>query len=299
MRRAVALFVIIGVGATSMAVRAWQQPGAGAEKKIEVEKLQDNLFVLRGGGGNTAVFVRSEGVTVVDTKLPGWGQPILAAIRNLTDKPVTTIINTHTHGDHVSGNVEFPEPVEVVVHENTQANMKKMASPFGQPGANIFEEHKGRGTPDRTFTDQLTLGSGADRVELRYFGRGHTNGDAIVVFPAHRTAHMGDLFPSKQLPLMDMNNGGSGVAYPETLKKAHAGLTDVQTIITGHGPQMTPDDLQQFAGFVASFVDAVRAGKKAGQTPEEIGKNFKAADGFSVQPKWLEIAVQGVYKEIQ
>ena len=79
-----------------------------------------------GGGGNTAVFVTANGVTVVDTKNPGWGQPILDKIKELTPKPVTTLINTHTHGDHVSGNVEFPATVDVVVQENTKANMEKM-----------------------------------------------------------------------------------------------------------------------------------------------------------------------------
>ena len=107
---------------------------------VEVEKLRDNLFVLTGGGGNTAVFVGAAGVAVVDTKLPDWGRPVLEAIRNLTPKPITTIINTHTHGDHVSGNVEFPATVEVIVHENTATNMQEMrastqTAPSGQPRA--------------------------------------------------------------------------------------------------------------------------------------------------------------------
>ena len=92
----------------------WGSPGgkgaaaADAPKVIEVEKVKDNLFVLRGGGGNTAVFVMADGVAVVDAKNPGWGRPILDKIKELTPKPVTVLINTHTHGDHVSGNVDFP-----------------------------------------------------------------------------------------------------------------------------------------------------------------------------------------------
>src|SRR5438552_15584202 len=109
MKRSVGLGVLIGVGALSMVVAARQSGGAGAQapRAVEVEKLKDNLFVLKGGGGNTAVFVMASGVTVVDTKNPGWGQPILDKIKGLTSKPVVRIINTHTHGDHVSGNVEF------------------------------------------------------------------------------------------------------------------------------------------------------------------------------------------------
>ena len=117
MTRVTVLATLLMAGALSLAVTAWQQPAAGeatqaaAPKIVEVEKLRDNLFVLKGGGGNTAVFVGTTGVVVVDTKLPDWGRPVLEAIRNLTPKPITTIINTHTHGDHVSGNVEFPATV--------------------------------------------------------------------------------------------------------------------------------------------------------------------------------------------
>ena len=130
MRRSVALGILLGVGALSAVAGAYQAP-PGQRKVVEVEKLKDNLYLLKGGGGNTAVFVGSDGVVVVDTKLPGWGQPILDKIKEITPKPVTTIVNTHTHGDHVSGNVEFPATVDVIVQENTKTNMDKMMNPPG------------------------------------------------------------------------------------------------------------------------------------------------------------------------
>src|SRR5262245_10217289 len=166
--------------------------------------------MLRGGGGNTAVFITANGVVVVDTKNPSWGRPILDKIKELTDKPVTTIINTHTHGDHVSGNVEFPATVEVIVQENTAANMKKMTGPGStaeKPGPAIFETNGGRGLPKRTFKDRMTIGNGADQIDLYYFGRGHTNGDAWIVFTAARVMHAGDIFARKNIPLLDGNNG--------------------------------------------------------------------------------------------
>src|SRR5687768_12729689 len=156
MRRFIVLSALVLVGTLSAAVAAYQQPAAGgqpAPRVVEVEKLKDNLFMLRGGGGNTAVFVMANGVAVVDTKNPGWGQPILDKIKELTPKPVTLIINTHTHGDHVSGNVEFPATVDVVTHVNTEANMKVMRSVTGGKPApqepTIFERNQGRGMPKR------------------------------------------------------------------------------------------------------------------------------------------------------
>ena len=134
--RIVVLSMLVALCALSIVLTAQQPPAAAAQanapKVVVEEKLKDNLWVLRSapggpnGGGNTAVFVTSDGVVVVDTKLPGWGQPILTKIKQLTQKPITTIINTHTHGDHVSGNVEFPATVDVVVHDNTKVNMGKM-----------------------------------------------------------------------------------------------------------------------------------------------------------------------------
>ena len=133
---------MITVGVLSMAAVAYQGQGQQAPKVVEVVKVKDNLFMFTGGGGNTAVFVEANGVVVVDTKNPGWGQPILDKIKTLTDKPVTMIINTHTHGDHVSGNVEFPATVDVVTQENTAANMKLMKPvtglPQNGPPTNIF-----------------------------------------------------------------------------------------------------------------------------------------------------------------
>src|SRR5437763_5479928 len=211
MSRGAVLGVLVGVAALSLGAAAYQAQPQGP-RVVEVEKLKDNLFMLKGGGGNTAVFVTANGVVVVDTKNPGWGQPILDKIKELTPKPVTPIINTHTHGDHVSGNVEFPATVDIVVQENTKANMEKM---------DIFKQNNNRGMAKRTFKDKMTLGKGADQIDLYYFGPGHTNGDAIVVFPALRTAHIGDLFARKGVPLVDGGNGGSVLHYPETVHKVH------------------------------------------------------------------------------
>ena len=166
MRRQIVLVGLVAFGALSLAVGA--QAPKPAASAVKVMKLTDNLFVLNalagGGGGNTSVFITATGVVVVDTKNPGWGQPLLEVIKTLTPKPVTLIINTHTHGDHVSGNVEFPPTVDVVTHENTKTNMMAMrpaafvAQPAGGPPPNIFTRNNGTGMPKRTFKDSMTIG---------------------------------------------------------------------------------------------------------------------------------------------
>ena len=292
MKRQLVLGVLLAIGAASIGVTALQQPAGGgqapAPKVVEVDKLKDNLYMLRGtgGGGNTAVFITTDGVTVVDTKNPGWGQPILDKIKTLTDKPIVRIINTHTHGDHVSGNVEFPATVEVVTHENTAKNMQAMRVPTGiTPAAgapaNIFKDNNGRGLPKKTFEDTMSIGKGADQVDLYYFGRGHTTGDAWVVFPALRVMHAGDIFSGKNVPLLDANNGGSGVEIGRTLGNAARQMKGkVDSVITGHSTVMTIADLEEYSAFNDDFRDTVQAAKKAGKSLDEVFAAYKIPERF-------------------
>ena len=271
MKRIILLGVFLAIGAASLVARGYQPPAQQGPKIVEVEKLKDNLFMLKGGGGNTAVYVGANGVTVVDAKNPGWGQPILDKIKELTPKPVTLLVNTHTHGDHVSGNVDFPATVDIVVQENTKVNMEKMP---------IFKDNAGKGLPKRTFKDKMTIGSGRDRLDLYYFGRGHTNGDAWVVFPELRVVHAADLFPGKNVPFMDGTNGGSGIAYPQTLSKAAEGIKNVDTIITGHSTTLPFADLREYAAFVKDFVSWAESEQKAGKSAEAAAAEYKVPDKY-------------------
>jgi glyoxylase-like metal-dependent hydrolase (beta-lactamase superfamily II) len=293
MTRRTVLAVLLVLGVASAGVRALQPPAQSGPKVVEVEKIKDNLYMLKGGGGNTAVYVGANGVTVVDAKNPGWGQPILDKIKELTPKPVTLLINTHTHGDHVSGNVEFPATVDIVVQENTKANMEKM---------DIFKQNGNRGMAKRTFKDKMTIGSGKDRVDLYYFGRGHTNGDAWIVFPELRLVHAGDIFSGKNLPLLDYNTGGSGAEIGATLAKAHAGIKNVDSIITGHSTVMTWADLAEYAQFNKDFLASVQAAIKAGTSADDAAAAWKIADkykGYNIADARLKQNVTAIYGELK
>ena len=268
MRRVLLIGFLIGVGAAGTVA---QQPAGGPPQVAELVKVRDNLYIVKGGGGNTAAFVTGAGVVLVDTKLANWGERIMQQVRSVTDKPVTMIINTHTHGDHVGSNEFFPASVEVVAHANTKTNMVKMPA---------FAGDKAQFLPDRTYTDTLTLGSGAERIELRYFGPGHTDGDTIVVFPALKVAHTGDLFAGLGTPIMDTNNGGSGVAYPETLKKAAAGISGVDTVIPGHADVMPWAKFVEFGEFNAAFLAAVQQAVNDGKTPEQAFAGLTLPEKF-------------------
>ena len=309
MRRGVLLGTLIGVGVVSLVVSGQAQgPSAAAIKAMQIEKVKDNLYIITGSGaenqtafsgGNVAVFITDAGVTLVDTKLPGFGPTILERIKTVTNKPVIRIINTHTHGDHTGGNGSFGGTVESIVQENTRTNMTKMPE-FSGANAQFL--------PKRTYKDKLTVGSGKDQIDLYYFGRGHTNGDTFVVFPALRTMHVGDMFAWKALPYVDTDNGGSVVEQPDSLARLVAGVKNVDTIINGHIPVGTWNDLRDYADFTKDFVDFARASIKAGKTAEQAAGEYKVAPKFkgyvvSVSPAFggalanMKIAYQELQKK--
>jgi len=306
MKRLIVLAALVAAGGASLTVAAFQQLPATqpAPRVVEVDKLKDNLYLLKGGGGNSTVFITANGVVVVDTKNPGWGQPLLDAISKLTDKPVTTIINTHTHGDHVSGNVEFADNVDVVTHENTRTNMQQMrpnssAAPTATPPPNIFAQNNGKGLPKRTFKDRLTIGRGRDQIDLYYFGRAHTSGDAMVFFPAHRVLHVADVFPGKDLPIMDSNNGGTGVGYADTLMKVSSfAEKSADVLVNGHSnTTSTNADLKDYTQFIRAFVKDVQDAKRAGRTVDDLVNSWKPPTGYNAAMARVRANAQLIFSE--
>jgi cyclase len=287
--------------AAVLSVAAAGQAQRDGPKAVQMRTLnvRDILYVITAGGGNSGALLTDTGSVLVDTKLPGWGAPVREAIEAVTDQPVTLIINTHAHADHAGSNGEFPTARDIVAHENTKANLARMAA---------FRGENARFLPNRTFTDRLSLDTGGDPIDLYYFGRGHTDGDAIVVFRRQRVAFMGDLFPEKSAPLIDRSNGGSGVELPATLAKAAAGIKDVDRVIVGHSPGASSlvfralpwSDFEEYAQFTRNFLTSVQSAMKAGKSVDEAAAGLNLSEkykGYDMQP--AKPAVQAIYEEIK
>ncbi|HEY1911577.1 MAG TPA: MBL fold metallo-hydrolase [Vicinamibacterales bacterium] len=296
MKRSALLGLLLVVGTLSLAAQPAQPQGP---RVIDIQKLKDNLYVLTSStpgnqatfsGGNVAVFITDTGVTLVDTKLAGWGQAVLDRVKGVTDKPITRIINTHTHGDHTGNDGFFGTTVEIVAQENTKTNMAKM---------DAFKGDNAKFLPSSTYSDKKSIGAGKDRIDLYYFGAGHTNGDTFVVFPALRVLHTGDMFAWLDGPLCDRNNGGSCVAFPRTLQKALATIKDVDVVIPGHSPIMTPKDLQQYQKFTAALLSHAIDAMKANKTVDEATASFKV-DGYAgYKSERVKGSIQAVYDELK
>ena len=292
MTRATALGGLLAIGAVSLAA----QQNQARPPLPDLVQVKDNLYVIGSStpgneftGGNVGVLVGASGVTVVDTKLSNYGPSIIEKIKKVTDKPITTIINTHTHGDHTGSNEAFPN-VEIVAHENTKANMAKM---------DAFKNDKTRFLPSKTYKDKLSVGSGKDRIDLYYFGAGHTNGDTWVHYPSLRVLQTGDLFAWRDAPTIDRNNGGSGIEYPKTLAKAIAGIKNVDTVIPGHSPVTTPKDLQEYQKFMAEWIAAVQDAAKAGKSAVEAAASIDLTAKYpGYKKERYRTAIGSVYNEL-
>lgn len=291
MKRLAVLLGLLMAGAVSMI--AAQQQQQQKPPALEMQKVKDNLYVITGGGGNTAAFITDKGVVVVDTKLPGLGPSILEKVKSVTDKPVMMIINTHTHGDHVGSNSAFTGNVEFVAQENCKASMEKMTAFQSEDGKKFL--------PGKTYKDKLSLLKGNDKIDLYYFGRGHTSGDSFVVFPALKVMHAGDMFAfSKGLPIIDVNNGGSGVEYPKTLMKAAAGINGVESIIPGHSAVTNWAEFKEYGEFMRDFVAAVEKAKKDGKTADQAATDLKLPDKYKdYNMGRLKADVNAVYGELK
>src|SRR5262247_1081820 len=291
MKRIVVLLCLMTAGAVSM-IFAQQQQQQRPPAPLEMQKVKDNLYIITGGGGNTAAFITEKGVVVVDTKYANNGPGILEKIKSVTPKPVIMVINTHTHGDHVGGNGAFTGAVVFIAHENCKAGMEKMPAFQSEEGKKFL--------PGKTYKDKLSLLKGADKIDLYYFGRGHTSGDTFIVFPALKVMHAGDLFAAKGTPIMDTNNGGSGLEYPKTLAKAAAGIKGVESVIPGHSTVMTWNDFKEYGDFIREEVAAVEQAKKDGKTADEAATDVKLPEKYKdYNMGRLKGNVTAIYSELK
>ena len=274
-----------------------------------VREVAENLYMLGNDpdipgmqtGGNTAMFVTAVGVTLVDTKLEGYGQDILDLVASVTNNPVTTIINTHTHYDHTGSNTEFPDTVDFVVHENTLAQLSRATC---EPVTNCdaFKGENSSYLPRITYSQRTSLFTGDDQIDLYYFGRGHTDGDTFVVFKAARAMHTGDMFQRKGLPFIDVANGnGSAVEFGSTLSKAVAGIDEVDTVIPGHQTEpVTWDDFVNFSGFFNDLIEKAQSGIANGQSAQQVADAYAKPSRYSdfqAPPQTVRTIVEHVYSE--
>jgi cyclase len=267
---------------------AYTQNDAKKAPPLMIHKIQNDLYWIEGDGGNVAVYVTGEGVILVDDKYVADYDQIVANVKSVTNQPIKYILSTHYHADHSGGNAKFLPTVEIISTANARANIlahKQSNAPPGVMPARI------------TFTTEAAVSLGGKEVRARYFGRGHTNGDAVMYFPALRTVHTGDLMAGAS-PLIDYPGGGSLVEWTKTLDGVLTTL-DFDTVIPGHGPVTNKAGLQTYRDNVEKLRTRVTTLIREGKSQEDVAKFMTAeymwAPG-SLQQQW---SVPGFMTELR
>ena len=254
--------------------------------RLRIQKVKGDLYMISGEGGNAAVYVTSEGVLLVDDMFDRNHADILAQVKSVTDQPLRYVVNTHQHDDHAGGDLKMLPIAEVIAHRNVRANLTNIKQPYYEdtPGTPI-------GLPRVTFTDELAVHLGGKEVRAKFFGRGHTNGDAIIYFPDLGVIHTGDLFlgrtpgrgagparPPGVNIYVDYAQGGSFFEWSRTLDGALQ--MDFDTVIPGHGPVSTKADVVQFKSDLETMRNRLVALIKEGKSKRELLAVLEADYGW-------------------
>ena len=244
-----------------------QNQGRGPNNKLN--KIASDLYEIEGDGGNVAVYVTDEGVILVDDKFEYDYQDIVDKVKGVTSQPIKYVLNTHHHGDHTGSNAKFLPTAEIIAHANARKNMIDGKQP---------------GPPRVTFTQDTAVYLGGKEVRARYFGRGHTNGDVMIYFPALKVLHTGDLMAGNS-PLIDYAGGGSLVEWAATLDEAMK--LDFDTVIPGHGPVAKKADMLTYRNNVEKLKNRVTGMLRQGSSKDDIAKVMTAEFGW--QPGGLQM----------
>ena len=230
--------------------------------RVDVERVREDLYMLTGIGGNVGVLVTGEGVVVVDTMtVVRQGDAILRRVRELTDKPVVAILNTHYHLDHTHGNPAFRPGTKVIATGRTLQHLRERDGEYwrNSPARDLL--------PNVTFDATHEFRLGGRTIRAHHLGRGHTDGDLVVLFVEDRVLQAGDLFFNGHFPNIDLEAGGSVREWPATLERALA--LDFDTVIPGHGPLSDRPGMRRFRQFVSSLWSQTRTVADRGGSLEQ------------------------------
>ena len=260
---------------------------ANQPPQLKIDKVKDDLYQIVGDGGNVAVYVTGEGVILVDDKFEqDYGQ-IVEKVKSVTPQPIKYILSTHHHSDHSGGNVKFAPTVEIISTANARANIvehKQSNAPANMVPASV------------TFTDETAVYLGGKEVRARYYGRGHTNGDAVIYFPALKTVHTGDLMAGNT-PLIDYPGGGSVVEWTKTLDGALK--LDFDTVIPGHGNVTNKAGLKTYRDNVEKLRTRAQSLIRGGKSQEEVGKVMMAEFGWTANSLQMQWSLPGLMTELK
>jgi glyoxylase-like metal-dependent hydrolase (beta-lactamase superfamily II) len=263
--------------------------------EMKVTKVNGNVYMLEGAGGNIGASVGQDGIVIVDDQFAPLADKIRAALKGITDKPVRFVINTHYHGDHTGGNALFQKDAPILAQDNVRKRMEQGATAgnLGKISMQMPPQPK-EALPVITFEHDVTVHLNGEDIRALHFPSGHTDGDSVIFFPKSNVVHMGDDFVSYGFPFVDLAAGGSVEGMISAIEHVMAQLPPDVKVIPGHGPISDLDDMKRFVTMLKETLAVVDKGLKQGKTLEQLQKEDvlapwqKWSGDFVKTDTWLE-----------
>lgn len=234
---------------------------------IEAQKLTDHIHMLKGQGGNIGVFIGEEGVFVIDDQFAHLTDKIVSKIRELSEEPITFLVNTHYHGDHVGGNENIAKlGTTIISHDNVR---KRLAREPDRSGKMMPKD----ALPIITFNDELSLYINGEHILVFHLENAHTDGDSMLYFTQSNVLHTGDNFFNGRYPYIDLKSGGSVDGYIKAVKKALIVIDDETKIIPGHGELSTKKEYKDFLSMMEDLKATIQLEIDKGKTLDEVATN--------------------------
>jgi len=301
-------------GLTLFALGGLQQPAGTLHtgKAFRFNKVREGVYHAVGTGalavvGNSSIIVNDNDVIVVDDHVsPAAASVLLDELKDITTKPVRTVINTHFHYDHAHGNQIFGKDVEIIGHEFTREMLvggksiqmplyrdyvagiprqiedlkKRIASEADaarkatlQTQLQVAENNHASQAelkstaPNVTLQTRMTLIRGDREIQIRFLGRAHTAGDVVVFLPKEKIVITGDMLTAA---LSNMSDGFVN-EWPATLDELKK--LDFDTVLPGHGEAFTDKaKIDYFQAYLRDVWSEVSRLKRQGVSAEDAAK---------------------------
>lgn len=253
------------------------------EVVITTKKITDQIYMLRGKGGNIGLFVGEDGAFMIDDQFATITPKIIAAIKKITDKPVKYLVNTHWHGDHTGGNENMQKQGAVIVsHENVRKRMSVDALVRGK----TKEASPKEALPVLTFTKDMMFHLNGEDILISHVHNAHTDGDAHIYFTNSNVIHMGDTYFQGKFPYIDIDSGGSINGYIASAEKAILMSDDETVIIPGHMNLSNKKELISFKNMLVVVRDRVKKAIDLGKNLEEVKADKSITEGYVKDFNW-------------
>ena len=237
---------------------------------IKVDTISQKMYMLTGRGGNIGIYLGQDRVFMIDDQYAPLGEKIQNTLSSLTDKPISYLFNTHMHGDHSGGNINFNgEETTLIAHDKVRDRLITNGTQQVEEGKMSSGDYK-KLLPEITFADQMTFFEADEKVMAFHVHEAHTDGDTMIYFVTENVLHMGDTYFAGNYPFIDLNSGGSLDGYIAAHEKAQLVIDDKTVIIPGHGLLSNKKELKVYTNMLKDIRSIVQKEIDAGKTLEQV-----------------------------